>query len=192
MTNGLTRVQVRVYCTAGFSFVKSIIVFSQPVLLRLIRSGSDEKFCFASEKLKGNSPLDSFSEMDHLITIIFTAKTDRSCLNLTRFNTCQSQRGNISNNCNFFIIYFYIQFLLRRETEGEGGKCCGPNNALFTENSRVWRPNLKRQQLFRCYHYQLGLGPFSPYFGGLERDRERAAIGDIWYKHWREEQILTE
>ena len=120
MTNGLTRVQVRVYCTAGFSFVKSIIVFSQPVLLRLIRSGSDEKFCFASEKLKGNSPLDSFSEMDHLITIIFTAKTDRSCLNLTRFNTCQSQRGNISNNCNFLYYIFFHNFSLeerRRERE---------------------------------------------------------------------------
>ena len=102
MTNGLTRVQVRFYCTAGFSFVKSIIVFSQPVLLRLIRSGSDEKFCFASEKLKGNSPLDSFSEIDHLITIILTAKTDRPCLSLTRFNTCQSRRGNISNDCWFF------------------------------------------------------------------------------------------
>ena len=111
MTNGLT--QVRFYCTAGFSFVRSIIVFSQPVWLRLIRSGSDEKFCFASEKLKGNSPLDSFSEIDHLITIIIilTAKTDRPCLNLTGFNTCQSQRGNISN-----IGYFFI-FLSRRGRE---------------------------------------------------------------------------
>ena len=42
-------------------------------------------------------------------------------------------------------------FLHRREWEGEGGKCCGPNTPLFTENSRVWRPNLKGQQLFWWY-----------------------------------------
>ena len=70
-----------------------------PVLLGLIRSGSDEKFCFAPEKLKGKSRLDSFSEIAGLITLSLRVKTDRPCLNLTRFNTCQSERGNISNNC---------------------------------------------------------------------------------------------
>ena len=91
------------YCTAGFSFSRSIIVF--PSLCCSGWSDQDEKFCFApAEKLKGNSPLDSFSEIDDLITItVLTPETDRLCLNLTRFNTCQSEMGGTSLTTGIFI-----------------------------------------------------------------------------------------
>ena len=62
-------------------------------------------------------------------------------------STPANQRGETSPTTVIFDIS-----LEKREMKGEGGKCCGPNNPLFTENSRVWRPNLKGQQLFWCSH----------------------------------------
>ena len=59
----------RVLLHCGIFFPQINHCVSQPVWPRLIRSDWDEKVCFAPEKLKGNSPLDSFSEIDELITL---------------------------------------------------------------------------------------------------------------------------